>query len=77
MSFESIKSSSSKKKYAIGNKESRIKRTTTQLTRIEEERDEINAVENVSKASNNVSIDGDSDVFEPEPIMKLDEKIID
>lgn len=73
--FESIKSSSSKKKYTIGNKESRIKRTTTQLTRIEEESDELGAVKNVSNASNNVSTDGDSDVFETEPIMKIDEEI--
>merc|ERR1711953_1405067 len=68
-------SSSSKKKYAVSNNTSKIVRKTTQLTRIEEASDEIDAAENLSNASNNLSTDGDSDVFETEPIIKTDEKI--
>ena len=45
------------------------------MTRIEEASDEIDAAENLSNASNNLSTDGDSDVFETEPIIKTDEKI--
>ena len=70
--LESIKSSSSKKKYSVSNKDSRIERTTTQLTRIEETSLDAqnDVVDNVSNASNNVSIDDDSDVFETDPMVE-------
>ena len=66
-----MKSSSSKKKYAVSNKESKTARQATQLTRIEEA--SITAEKDVV---DNVSTDGDSDVFETDPIMKTDVKIM-
>ena len=71
VNFESKKSSSSKKKYAVSNKESKTARQATQLTRIEEA--SITAEKDVV---DNVSTDGDSDVFETDPIMKTDVKIM-